>query len=205
MSSPWTFTEPLAVFVEGTSDQKVIARLAKIENLSDIQVVCMNGKDDWIKSIGVFKGTRGFQRVKTLGLVRDADDNPTGAFGSLQGVLKEAGFPVPNAGAVITEKDGLKSGAFVMPDNLREGELEDLCNEAVRDHARVPCVSQYFECVEALDAPSTQLAKGRIAAFIAGSNEPWDRVGEAFDRGIIPQDSEVFLPLRKFLSDLAKA
>jgi hypothetical protein len=165
----------------------------------------MGTKTAWSEKLSVVMKTPGFEQVRGLGLVRDADDDPRDAFRSLSTLLASTGFPTPDRSAMIqTDPSGtLKGGILIVPSGSRRGELEDLVLASVADHPRMHCVTRYLECVRDLDGPHEEPSKAKIATFVAGDRKPWLRLGEAAEAGVFPLDSSKFRTVRRFLKALA--
>ncbi len=89
-----------------------------------------------------------------------------------------------------------------MPDNKREGMLEDLCLESVQDDDAFPCLGQYFDCLKTQGKVPKSLPKARIHAWLASQEEPDRRLGEAAQKGYWPFDHEAFKPITEFIKML---
>lgn len=71
----------------------------------------------------------GFESVKSIVIIRDAERNPEGAIDTLRATLKKCGLPVPEASYQIAEGQ-IKTGYVLFPTctaEVRQGTLEDLC------------------------------------------------------------------------------
>ena len=149
--------------------------------------------------------------VRAIGIVRDADNSYGSAFQSVQGALRHANLPVPNAPlenahGALGNGNGISVVAYIMPDNSSPGDLESLCLEAVRDAPSVPCVDNYFECLKSVGNVPRQESKARLRAFLASNAaNPTLRTGDAIAAGVIPWDSPAFDDVHKFLDMLDAA
>ena len=118
--------------VEGHDDALFFNALAKHLNLGDIQFLPIGGKTKLRENLRVLAISPGFSDVASLTIVRDADDNPKGAFQSVQDALKSAALPSPEK---PFERYGQEPQVMVMilPEEGKAGALEDLCLNSVAD------------------------------------------------------------------------
>ena len=149
--------------------------------------------------------------VRAIGIVRDADSSYGSAFQNVQGALRHANLPVPNA-PLENANGALRNGyhismvTYIMPDNNSPGDLESLCLEAVRDAPAAPCVDNYFECLKSVGDIPRQESKARLRAFLASHpDDPTLLTGNALAAGVIPWDSPAFAGVHQFLDMLDAA
>jgi len=175
--------------------------LTDIAGASEIQVGSFNGKTKLQKYLKTFPLLPEFNKLTTLGITRDADNDASAAFQSVQGALREAGLPFPAAPGVFTGGP-LRVGVLIIPPG-RPGMLETLCLESVADDGAIVCVDQFFECVKtnAHRKPSN-MSKARVHAWLSSQEEPDKRLGEAARQGYWKLDHAAFEPLRDFLRQM---
>lgn len=100
----------------------------------------------------------GFEVVRAVGLVRDADRGARSKFESTRAHLRNGGLPVPRRHAELARvgsgDEALTVGVFIMPDGQRGGSLEDLYLDAIayesdrtRDRALL-CVDSFLSCLD---------------------------------------------------------
>ena len=83
----------------------------------------------------------------SIGIMRDAETNRTGAFQSVCSAIRGAGLAEPPQ--VLTVAAGPPQvGVFILPDCANDGMLEDLCLQAVASDTAVPCVDECFACLQ---------------------------------------------------------
>lgn len=148
--------------------------------------------------------------VEVVGVVRDADGDYQSAFDSVQGSLRRAGLPVPDAPMTIAigSLDGadIQIAVYIMPDNSSPGDLESLCLDAVNGAPAMPCVSRYFDCLQSIGHVPRQESKARLRAFLAANrDDPTLQPGQAIDAGVIPWNSPAFDGVHQFLDMLDAA
>lgn len=146
--------------------------------------------------------------ARAIGIVRDADSSYGSAFQSLQGALRHANLPVPNAPlenaqGALDGGDDISVVAYIMPDNGSPGDLETLCLNAVRDAPAMPCVNRYIECLQSINHIPRQESKARLRAFLAPNpDDPTVLTGNAIAAGVIPWNSPAFAGVHQFLDML---
>jgi hypothetical protein len=81
--------------------------------------------------------------------------------------------------------------------------LESLCLDAVAEDPCLPCVDQFFDCIQACGAAlPANMAKARLQTFLASRPEPGLLLGQASQKGYWPWDRPAMQPLLQFLRDL---
>lgn len=160
-----TITEPFVLAVEGVEETRFFSALALHLGLTRVYPHDMKGKAKWGQKLTVLKQDEGFENVRALGLVRDADDSPEDARRSVRDALRAAGLPSPDRPlTAATSDDGRLTVAFmILPDGNSSGALENLCLRAVRGDPATACVELYFECIAeaGLPLPSNMPKIGR--------------------------------------------
>ena len=216
-------TERALLVVEGTHEKAFFAALLKSEGMRWVQVLPIGGKTLLKPSLPVLLGDDGFVELASsgapisLGIVRDADDDPGAAFQSVCGALEAAGMPVPPeprqpAGGTITLPDGETQGAlrvvvFIVPGAASPGAIEDLCVASVSDKPEFVCVERLRACLEEKDilrATSATLGKAMAHAYLATQEDPDKHMGNAAQAGYWNLASPVFHDLKQFLHLLAQ-
>lgn len=140
-----------------------------------------------------------FGDVLTLAIIRDADDDPIGAFQSVCDSLQHHALPVPKGHGEFTNGQ-LRVGVFIMPDGKADGMLESLCMQAVEDKPETPCLKAYIDCLAEKGLDPKPLEKARAHAWLASQPKPGKRVGEAAQAGYWPFDHSVFTNIWQFIS-----
>jgi hypothetical protein len=140
--------ESSILIVEGKEDKFFFEALLKYLQITSIQVEPIGGKTQLARNLLELRGQAEFDTiVKTLAVVRDADDNPEGAFQSVCGALKNANLSVPTHHLQFTA-DLPQTGVLILPSITKMGALEDVCLAAIADNAILKsCVTEYFACV----------------------------------------------------------
>lgn len=200
---------PKIVVCEGLEEERFLPRL--LENCNalrlsqDLQFFNCEGKTKLKSFLLSFTSFTGFYQVTSIGIVIDANREPKGvepSFKKAQNALKSIKFPIPSSLGQPVESDGKKAGIWIMPDNQSNGELEDLCLEAAKQHSLMPCVKQLEDCILKTGWPPSKSAKSPLYTLLAWLDPPGRRLAELDDSDILCLNLEVFSPFLKFLSEL---
>lgn len=92
---PIKIERPRLLVVEGKEDELFFEALVEHLSLRDFQIYSAGGKERLRNNLIALAKTPGFSEVVSLGVVRDADENPNAAFQSVRDALKAAGLPTP--------------------------------------------------------------------------------------------------------------
>ncbi len=204
--------QPRLLLVEGNDDLHFFRRIIERRQSDGVQIIEFGGKDklgDFLADVLVPR-VRMTDLVRTVGVVRDADEFYDRAFQSVANSLHRAGLPVPAAPMVsangMLDGSAIYASVYIMPDNGSPGDLESLCLEAVRDAPAMPCVSCYFDCLQSIGHVPRQESKARLRAFLASHpDDPTLLTGNALAAGVIPWDSPAFDDIHRFLDTLDAA
>lgn len=194
--------EQKLLLVEGKDDKGFFNALVRHLTLTGFQVMTTRGKTDYPKKLkGVAKAT-GFNKVISMGIVRDADDDPAATVQSIQNALKAADLPAPERSLVCAGKRP-KVTFMIVPDDQTAGELEHLCLRAVEKEPATQCVELFFRCLQEQggDMPRKP-AKAKVQAFLASRVEPGKLLGQAAEAGYWPWGSKAFEQVKTFLLQL---
>lgn len=165
------------LLVEGVDDmkffQELCHRLFREEYSATLQIIDYNGKDNLKNAFNdVLLPQPAFDDVTHLGIVRDADFTG-GALRSVQNILKgvarkQLSIPEQHNQFVGTDPS---VGIFIMPSGNRKGMLETLVLDAVQSDEIMPCVDDYFACIEkkGIFPKEEPLDKARFAVYQASA------------------------------------
>jgi hypothetical protein len=133
------------------------------------------------------------EKVRSLGIARDAETDPVGAKQSVETAI---------AGANLKN---VRVSTFILPDEHSSGNVETLCIRSVQNEEVYACVAEFFECVKRKDVKlpdGPALYKHYAQVFMATKHEPQMFPGKAAYKHMWPLDGDVFRPLREFLAAL---
>lgn len=197
------------LIVEGHSDfmfcQSFLKHLGRLEGVYFHQ---FGGKSNILKRqlLADYLTPQRLATKDAIGILLDADDNPTGAIQSLRASLQAITDRELTEGAWT---DGPpKLGFFVAPDGVSCGELETLVWNAWSsnpDHkVGKESVLTYLTTMEQTNAKwkAKSPDKARIGAFLAAAYDEDPRLGPGAREGLFDFDDPSFVRLKNFLIGL---
>ncbi len=202
MGKKITIESTQLLVVEGKDECSFFEAILKYENINNIQVIDIGGKDKFKFELPALLNLEGFSKVHTLGFVRDAEENQAdSAFSSICDTLKENGLPVPKAVNTIVDVNNIKLSIFIMPNNIDEGMLEDLCIQSVKQETVFKCVDKYIECCQmySLDVKNIKISKAKIQTYLAIKNPIVNSLGLAALKGYWDFSENCFSEIKQFL------
>lgn len=195
-----SFDQPHVVLVEGSEDQALTGALIEHESLQGFHVHNMIGKDSWNGKLRAIVRVRGFGKVVSLGLVRDADANGQSAWTSCRSALTAARLQLPSVPGQL--QSGRPSIAVaIIPSLDSVGAIEELCMPSFRPE-RMVCVDNYFRCLAGSPSPSS---KAVVQTYLAGLQPSRRDLTVASRHGALDLAHPTFNPLREFLYELSNA
>ena len=196
--------KPALLLVEGKDEERFFGALLRSWRSTKLQVSGTAGKTKLRDRLELLRVSPKFNEVvKSIGIIRDADEDPDGAFQSVRGALKAAGFSVPSA-QFAPAGSSPKVTVMIMPGNDRTGALEDLCLDTFKGEPARQCVDEYFECLKGKDVPLPgHLAKAKVQALIASYDKEVRLLGEAAEAGFWSWDHAALDQVKRFLREVA--
>lgn len=203
----WVPKCPILLLVEGKDDKAFFEALINYMfdsvTSQNIQIMMLNGNTKWKRKLKLIRGRAEFDNnVVSLGLVRDADVNPTATFQSVCDALGDNDLSVPDK-PVVSVGDNPKVNILILPKENEQGELEDLCLESVEDDPALPCVENYFSNLEekSLSLPDN-LCKPKVQVFLASRPRIVSDFRVGAKAGCWPWDNEAFRHVKFFLQQI---
>lgn len=152
-----------------------------------------------VKELGPFvralASTTEFQeKVVSLGITRDAEDDPKAAMQSVEAAVKSA---------TIASRVAVKIA--ILPDGTNAGMIETLCMRSVSSSPVLECIDQFMACVErkGIVLPvGHSRAKHAVQLYLAAQSEPQMMPGIAAHRGAWPFSDPAFDAIKSFLQGL---
>jgi len=170
-------TAPDRLLVEGIEDYHVVRKLLQAHHVArSFHIENKKGFDNILKSVYTEVNT---PRRRYLGILADANNDPSKRWQQLRDALDAAGCRVPSDnptdGAAFRGPAGQRVGVWLMPDNANPGELEDLVAAMIpptdpiwrpaRDYVeRIPVSHRPFQ-------PS-KLLRAQVHAWLATRDRP---------------------------------
>ncbi|MHC5057219.1 MAG: DUF3226 domain-containing protein [Planctomycetota bacterium] len=201
--APNPIRSPKVLIVEGEDERRFFTPLLEHLGIGDVDVRPIGGKDQICRNLRLLAlPSPGFAGVHALGVVRDADSSPEGAFTSVCDALRNAGLPAPRA-CLEPCGEELRVAVMVLPSADAPGTLEDLCLRSVEDDPAMPCVEKYFDCLrQCRSDPQLDVSRKRANVFIASRPSTAELPGQAAQAGLWPWHSDAFNGVRQFLKSL---
>src|SRR5262249_23500031 len=95
-TAPTQISKPKLILGEGVEELLVFEALLDVMKLTDIQVLEYRGKRKLAAFLTALVKLPGFREVTSLGITRDADDNPAAAIDAIRSALERLeGSPLP--------------------------------------------------------------------------------------------------------------
>lgn len=191
--------QPNLLVVEGKEEELFFGALIKHLGLQNAQVIGVGGKTTLRQNLKALTLSPGFADVIFLGVVRDANDNPSAAFQSVHNALQAANLPAPER-PLVPVGDSPRVAVMILPEEGEAGMLEDLCLKSVMQDPAMHCVEQYFECLRQKGLPlPSNISKAKVQVFLASRRRAGLRLGETAEAGYWPWDAETFQQVKTFL------
>ena len=198
-------SKPKQLVVEGKSAERLFSALLSALGITEIEIHDFGGTTELRGFLKAFKRTPGFDPgVNSLGIVRDADNDPKAAFQSVRDALSNAELPGPEKPDEPVVVEGFRVAIMVLPDSGTKGTLETVCLSSVVDDPAMECVDRYLECLSSskLTKLPGNLDKARVQTFLASRSRPGLLLGEAAAKGHWPWDHSAFEQVRAFIQSL---
>ncbi len=211
-----SITKDKLIVCEGKDEINFLtAFLKNIGSLDGYQVWDISGVDSLKNKLKVIKSLPNYDKLNTLLLILDSDDNFDSRLQSVKDILKSLDLPYPDSAGSYKTGENIKVGVFLMPGNLENGMLEDLCLKTVTEHPAMSCLEAYMACLETnlakknLDEPKDpkkyyfpkNVSKAKALAFLAALHEPFNSVGIAALNGYWDFDHASLDDLKRFLQN----
>ena len=200
--SPQSITYEKILLVEGNDAFQFFKALLRYLNLlSDIEIRNFGGVND-LDFLETLRITDGFDQVTSLAIIRDAENNAASAFDSVCHILRQTGFDIPHQ-PMTSIGSSPQISVFILPDCINEGALETLCLETVRNDLAMPCVDQFFTCIQNNGLPLPgNIQKANLHAFLSSRQRPHLLIGQAAHAGYWPWDHAALDSLKRFLNNI---
>ena len=192
----------IQLLVEGNDQRNFFEAFVRHLSLQRAQVNDFGGVSELREFLSAFVDSRNFGTVRSIGIVRDAEESAQSAFQSVQSALENAGLSASQrAGQRLSGEPAVS--VAILPDNERPGMLETLLCRTFANTSEDKCIDDYLACVGALRrAPVRRPDKARAHAWLAAKPDPHVSVGVAAQKGYWNFDHDAFADLRAFLTQL---
>ena len=196
MARPTTINKAIQLLVEGNDQRNFFEALTKHLSIPNIQMQNFGGVAQLHVFLSGFAKSSNFAKVRSIGIVRDAEGPAGSARQSVLSALRNAGLPAPAPAGQQASVGSPRVSVFILPDDKNPGMLETLLCRTFAGSAEDRCIDDYFACVPAsVHRPE----KARAQAWLATKPDPHVSVGVATKKGYWDLDHAVFADLRNFL------
>ena len=195
------------LLLEGNDDQHVIWALCEKHAIKEsFDVINCEGIINLIDQIPIrFKQSN----IKTVGIVIDADSEMQNRWDLIKSTLETIGFNLPieiPLKGLIVQKNNLKVGVWIMPNNNLNGMLEDFISFLVpKEDKLLPIVASTLIEIEAKNLNSYSLihkSKAIVHTWLSWQDDPGTPLGLAITKRYLNTDEETCLKLINWLNDL---
>lgn len=181
--------------------------LFKQNNLANaplIQIINVGGKDQFISKFKILSGDDNFGKIIRFGFIRDAEEDPRGAFDSIKKVLTDYKLPVPPNIGGIKKTSELQTGIFIMPNNSEKGALENLVIETVKNKKEYKCVNEFIKCIPKYKSPNfeNRIAKASVLAYLASQKKIVNSLGLGASKNYWNFNHDSLTQLKSFIINL---
>jgi hypothetical protein len=181
--------QPVAIAVEGLDYfYTLLSQIKDAPDLQDVQLwdFMELGKGKLSRWLSLFKTMEGFEdRIRAIGVIRDAEDDAAGMAESIKSALGNNGFSIPDEPMSVTS--GRPAVGFLLiPHGADSGCLEHAILQAASPDLPMQCVEQYLDCVEngSRNPNSNWRAKLKVHALIAAGTNPAWTLGQSVGAGL---------------------
>lgn len=203
------------ILCEGNDDECFLSCFIKSgvlpEDLVDtVQVTQAHGVDNLRKMVLALINADGFSQLRSLLIIRDADDNIQSAKDSVKGAFSTANLPVPQAEYMWEDNSKIKTAFLLMPacSNISQnGSLDDLCWEILSEKHGKLIRNEVDGFISSLEVDGKRTYVHRKKALVRtyfSSTEGLitSSIGRAAEAGAFDWTSEKLYPLREFLKSI---
>lgn len=209
------------LLVEGNDERNFFEAFTEHLHLPRFQIQVLDGKDRLREFLVTLAEATVSRKVRSIGIVRDADESARKAFQSVQTALRNANdaiqssdvkFPVPDRPEQLAgERPALS--VLILPGDGQQGMLETLLCRTFAGSGMDRCIDGFFRCAEESTTPDPHVSvgvaakrgrpdKARARAYLATKPDPRLSVGVAAKRGYWDLDHGAFGRVRSFLTSL---
>jgi hypothetical protein len=195
---PFQLEEDRLLLVEGDFDLGFLRALLDRHGRKGVQVAQLDG----IGSVGAKVAVRairpGFDKLRWLGLARDADRDARAAHQSLRDAINRASaflpLTIPRRSWERTTSEAGRCSVtlFVFPDGEREGDFERYLWEGLTSEPAATCVEAYVSCLRDTGRTLPREWKSRVYAYLAALARPDMPLHAAGRAAELPMDSPYF-------------
>lgn len=195
--SPSDVTQSKVLLVEGQSPKNFFIAAAKHLGINDtIDIHDFGGVTQLTDYLETLAAMSSFQeKVKSIGIARDAEDDPVAALEAVKAAVRQAGI-----------SPEVSVATFIFPDRVSKGNIETLCLRSVEGRSVTACVQAFVKCSEEngaiVWAEGYKRDKALVQIYAATLESPEAYAGLAAYEGAWPWDSPALVAVLEFLQSI---
>ncbi len=195
------------LLVEGRDDKFVIFSILEKHKIKEcFEVEDKEGFDNVIKSLPLLLKTD----IDTIGIVVDADFDIKSRWESITKILVDKGYNTPvkidEKGVIVESEEYPKIGVWLMPDNNKEGMLEDFVHTFIdSDDELFPYVEKSLEEIEKLGLnkyKDIHKSKAKIHTWLSWQETPGTPMGLAITKKYLTAESQLCMDFLGWIKKL---
>ncbi len=191
----------IQLLVEGKDAENFFRKLVLSLSLPEVEVQDFGGVNQFRRVLAAFVVAPNFGTVRSIGIVRDAEQSAEAAFQSVQDSLEHANLPAPRR---QDESAGENPSVrvLILPGDGQPGMLETLLCRTLTENPVTRCIDDFLRCAEELGQHVQRRDKARAHAWLATQPLPHVSVGVAALKGYWNLDHRALEGVRRFLTAL---
>ena len=191
----------IQLLVEGKDAQNFFKEFVRRLSLPDVDVQDFGGVDQFRQFLAAFVAAPNFGNVRSIGIVRDAEQADHAAFQSVRDTLERASLPAPQRPDESIGQDP-SVRVLILPGDGQPGMLETLLCRTLAENPVARCIDDFLRCAEESGQHVQRPDKARAHAWLATQPLPQVSVGVAALKGYWNLDHHALEGIREFLTGL---
>ncbi len=206
------------ILCEGRDAEEFLIAYLNSDALSDIpsfsndfQVMDFGGNENLSNYIELLKNMEGFEQIKTILIIRDAERNTTNSIKQIQATLQKSGLPVPEV-TYCWQGETLKIGFLLFPtcdSTVQIGTLEDLCLSILKEHNSQVIINEIVDFMKNLENNYNRTFphefKTKLHSYFSITDDFVSmKIGEAARAQAFDWNHENLAPLKNFLMKITE-
>jgi hypothetical protein len=193
------------IIVEGDDDGYFIDALISdfCNDTAKFGIIQSNGQGNFNSTLDLLlkDGRYQFGKIRNLIIIRDADDNFTQKIADTIVLLRkiEKNLASIGSGDVVITGDGRKLGLFVVSEDGKTGDLEDLLLRTINDRECCKIVWAAADDFYKIHEKPKNIGKSVVRAYISFRPEESTGVGRAFKNKIFESSHQILDPVKELL------
>ena len=186
------------LLVEGLDDINFFDKMLTRLRITGVQVIPVGGVSKLKSTLDALKVAPNFERVRRIGIIRDADRSKSSAHMSVESALVNSGFRDP--GSRMTSLKMPEAVVLILSGDDGTGMLESLICKTLIDKEVWRCVEDFIECCEEIrEIPNHRLDKARVNTYLSTTDTPGITTGDAAAKGYWDFTHDALTKVRDFL------